>query len=167
MIIHHSTINMQQSTAVLVRAAEDRDVATIAAIVADFARQGHLLPRSMDNIRASLQHWVLAEADGRIIGIGSLFPMGSGLIEIRSIAVLEEYRSLGAGANIVLALVDEAARRGYASVFALTRAVPFFERLGFERTLKDHFPEKVWRDCVICPLYHACDETAVVRRLKF
>ncbi len=167
MIIQHSTLNIQHSVSdMIIRAAHDNDVDDIAAIVADFARQGHLLPRTVDNIRASLQQWMLAEVDGRIVGIGSLFPMGAGLIEVRSIAVLAEYRSLGAGAAIVQALVDEAKRRGYASVFALTRAVPFFERLGFEITLKDNFPEKVWRDCVICPLYHACDETAVVRPLR-
>ncbi len=164
MIIQHSTSNIQQSAVdVLVRAARDDDVPVITAIVADFARQGHLLPRDADNIRASLRQWMLAEVDGRVVGIGSLFPMDSGLIEIRSIAVLQEYRSFGVGAAIVQALADEAQRRGYASVFALTRAVPFFERLGFEVTLKDFFPEKVWRDCVICPLYHACDETAVVK----
>ncbi len=48
-------------------------------------------------------------------------------------------------------------------VFALTRAVPFFEKQGFIITDKDNFPEKVWRDCMICPVRHACDEVAVVK----
>ncbi len=56
--------------------------------------------------------------------------------------------------------------RGIPTVFALTRAVPFFERLGFAVTDKERFPEKVWKDCVVCPLQHACDETAVVMDLR-
>ena len=124
MIIQHSTLNIQHSVSdMIIRATHDNDVDDIAAIVADFARQGHLLPRTVDNIRASLQQWMLAEVDGRIVGIGSLFPMGAGLIEVRSIAVLAEYRSLGAGAAIVQALVDEDKRRGYASVFADRKSV--------------------------------------------
>jgi amino-acid N-acetyltransferase len=147
---------------VAVRPAREADIAAIVAIVAENARQGHLLPRTPENIRASLSAWLVAEVEGRVIGIGSLLVMSPTLAEVRSLAVLPQYRALGAGAAIVRGIVAEARRRGFPTVFALTRAVGFFERLGFTVTIKDRFPEKVWRDCVICPLQHACDETAVV-----
>ncbi len=51
------------------------------------------------------------------------------------------------------------------TVFTLTRAVPFFERCGFRITNKEQFPEKIWKDCHLCPLVHDCDETALIMRL--
>lgn len=153
------------ASAPTVRAATDADVHAIAAIVNEHARQGHLLPRSPDNIRASLSNWLVAEMNGQVVGIGSLVEMSRTLVEVRSLAVLPAYRSYGIGGLIVRGLVAWASRRGYPTIFALTRAVPFFERLGFTVTDKERFPEKVWTDCAVCPLQQCCDETAVVLEL--
>ncbi|NWG22270.1 MAG: GNAT family N-acetyltransferase [Chloroflexi bacterium] len=147
---------------IIVRRAEEEDVEAIVAIVAENARQGHLLPRSAENIRATLPTWLVAEVDGAPAGIGSLVQMNPTLVELRSLAVLPAYRGLRVGQALVRSLVDEAHRQGFKKIFALTRAVPFFVKLGFRITSKDDFPDKVWRDCTICPLQHACDETAVV-----
>jgi amino-acid N-acetyltransferase len=154
-----------RAASIVVRAAVEADVPAIVAIVAENARQGHLLPRSAENIRASLASWQVAEVGGVVVGIGSLLVMTPVLVEIRSLAVLPAFRSLGAGAAVVRGLVAEARRRGFPTVFALTRAVPFFEKQGFAVTGKERFPEKVWRDCVLCPLHDRCDETAVVMEL--
>jgi amino-acid N-acetyltransferase len=148
-----------------VRPAADADVQAIADIVNQHARQGHLLPRSAENIRQSLPNWLVAEVDGIVVGIGSLLEMSLTLVEVRSLAVLPAYRSLGVGGLLVGALVERARQRGIPTVFALTRAVPFFERLGFVVTATERFPEKVWKDCVVCPLQQHCDETAVVLEL--
>jgi amino-acid N-acetyltransferase len=148
-----------------VRPATEADVQAIADIVNEHARQGHLLPRSPENIRSSLANWLVAELGGQVVGIGSLLTMSPTLVEVRSLAVLPAFRSYGIGALIVTGLVDRARERGIPTVFALTRAVRFFERLGFTVTDRERFPEKVWRDCVVCPLQHACDETAVVYEL--
>jgi amino-acid N-acetyltransferase len=149
----------------IVRQAISADVQGIADVVNAHARHGQLLPRSAENIRASLATWLVAEVDGTIVGIGSLLEMSPTLVEVRSLAVLKEYRRYGVGGLLVRALVDRARRRGIPTAFALTRAVPFFERLGFVVTDRARFPEKVWRDCVICPLRDNCDETAVVLEL--
>jgi amino-acid N-acetyltransferase len=153
------------TTAVLVRPATEDDVAAIVRIVAENARQGHLLPRSAENIRASLPTWLVAEVDGQVVGIGSLLAMTPALAEVRSLAVLPTFRSHGVGAAIVLRIAAEARRQHYPTLFALTRAVGFFQKLGFVVTGKERFPEKVWRDCVLCPLQQRCDETAVVMEL--
>ena len=87
-------------------------------------------------------NWMVAEVDGRVVGIGSLLEMGPALVEVRSLAVLPEYRRYGVGGVIVQALVSEAQQRGYPTVFALTRAVSFFERQGFVVTEHERFPEK-------------------------
>jgi amino-acid N-acetyltransferase len=150
------------SPVVMVRLAEAHDIDDIKRVVDENVAQGHLLPRSRENIAQSLSQWLVAVVADRIVGIGSLLEMGPALVEVRSLAVLPEYRSYGVGGEIVKALVQEAQRRGYPTVFALTRAVGFFERLGFVVTEHERFPEKVWRDCVLCPLKDRCDETAVV-----
>lgn len=36
-----------------------------------------------------------------------------------------------------------------------------FTRLGFEVVDKSILPQKIWADCVHCPKYPGCDETAV------
>jgi amino-acid N-acetyltransferase len=157
--IYITTLSASQT---LVRPAVDADVQAIADIVNQHARQGHLLPRSAENIRQSLPNWLVAEVAGVVVGSGSLLEMSPTLVEVRSLAVLPAYRSLGVGALLVNALVERARERGIPTVFALTRAVPFFERLGFVVTATERFPEKVWKDCVVCPLQQHCDETAVV-----
>jgi amino-acid N-acetyltransferase len=166
LVQEQNIITALKAPEVIVRVAGEDDVDAIVAIVAENSRLGHLLPRSADNIRASLPTWRVAEVRGCVVGIGSLLAMNDNLVEVRSLAVLPEYRSAGVGAALVQGLVDEARRRGYVTVFALTRAVNFFLRLGFSITIKDRFPEKVWRDCVVCPLFHACDETAVAMELQ-
>jgi amino-acid N-acetyltransferase len=149
----------------LVRPAAEADVQAIADVVNQHARLGQLLPRGADNIRDSLANWLVAEVDDTIVGIGSLLAMSPTLVEIRSLAVLPAYRKLGVGALLVRELVERARERGIPTVFALTRAVPFFERQGFVVTATERFPEKVWKDCMICPLRERCDETAVVLEL--
>lgn len=159
------SVTLTPATEPVVRPARLDDIEQIAQIVNEHARQGHLLPRSAEHIRATLPDWVVAEFGGAIVGCGSLVTMNPTLVEVRSLAVVPAYRSYGIGGKIVQRLVDMARERGIPTVFALTRAVPFFERQGFHVTNKERFPEKVWRDCAICPLQDRCDETAVALEL--
>jgi len=153
--IRHNTIT--------IRRAALGDAPNIAALVNIGEREGQLLPRSIESIRASIADWIVALDDDRIVGVGSLLEMNPALSEIRSLAVAPEYRQHGIGAQVVNALTALAAERHIPYVFALTRAVLFFEKLGFIITDKENFPEKVWRDCNICPVQFACDEVALVK----
>ncbi|MBI3913431.1 MAG: N-acetyltransferase [Chloroflexi bacterium] len=152
--------------AIIIRRATLADAEQIAALVDLGVSEGQLLPRTPDEIRASIRDWVVAEQDARVIGIGALLEMSAMLAEVRSLVVAPEYRKFGVGARIVHALVEEARTRGIPTVFGLTRAVPFFERLGFAVTDKENFPEKVWRDCIVCPVRFDCDETAMVLEFR-
>jgi amino-acid N-acetyltransferase len=148
---------------ITLRRAMLADAHAIADLVNLGEREGQLLPRSLEFIRASIDDWIVAEDCENIVGAGSLLEMSAELSEVRSLVVAPVYRQNGVGAKIVDALVNEARARGIPTVFALTRAVSFFEKLGFIVTEKENFPEKVWRDCAICPVRHACDEVAVVK----
>ncbi len=121
------------------------------------------LANALESIRASIDDWVVSENDGQLIGVGSLVAMNHTLAEVRSLVVAPEYRKFGVGARIVNALTELARKRNFPAVFTLTRAVLFFEKLGFNITEKENFPEKVWRDCSICPVQFACDEVAMVK----
>ena len=160
-----STISVTTPTVAdtIIRSAKLEDAAQIFELVNYGEREGQLLPRTLDAIQENIGDWIVAASAGDIIGVGSLVEMGPTLVEVRSLAVAPAYRKNGVGATIVEALVSEAQARGIQTVFALTRAVPFFEKAGFRVTEKENFPEKVWRDCLICPVRHACDEVAVVR----
>jgi amino-acid N-acetyltransferase len=161
-LIHDVQATPSQPPLVSMRLAHAADVDAIKAVVDENVALGHLLPRSREHIVAALGNWMVAEVDGQVVGIGSLLEMGPALVEVRSLAVLPAYRRYGVGGEIVKALVAEAQLRGYPTVFALTRAVGVFERMGFVVTEHERFPENVWRDCVLCPLIDRCDETAVV-----
>lgn len=167
-----------------IRPALELDVSAIVALVGANARKGGLLPRSEASIRAHLHNFAVAEAlaqpalEGnadtgsfvpearQIIGCGSLLPMSTTLVELRSLAVDENARGTGIGQRLVDWLVEAARDRKFGTIFALTRAVPFFQRCGFEIVPKELFPEKVWHDCVACPMLANCDEVAVMMTLE-
>jgi len=172
-LIDHSVLPVFSvaTNQIAIRKASHADARAIADLVNLGEREGQLLPRSLASIRASIGDWMVAEDDGAptsrsIIGAGSLLEMSPALSEVRSLVIAPEYRKFGIGGKIVNALVDEARARGIPTVFTLTRAVLFFEKLGFIITEKENFPEKVWRDCSICPVQFACDEVAMVKSVN-
>lgn len=146
----------------ITRKADLADVDAIAALVEQFVKTGDLLPRSAESIRLSINDWVLAELNGEIVGIGSLLQYTPLLAEVRSLAMLEKAQGYGFGRKIVNDLVEMARQRQIPTLFALTRAVPFFIKCGFTVTEKERFPEKIWHACRLCPIQENCDEIAVV-----
>jgi len=149
-----------------IRPARPEDIPGILALVNDHARRGDLLPRTADSIRDTLPDWLIAKDEsGEIVAVGSLYFYSPALAEVRSLAVIDRAKGGGWGSTLVKGLIIEARRRGVVTLFALTRAVSFFQRAGFHISDRQRFPEKVWRDCVNCPLIDRCDETAVVLHL--
>ncbi len=149
-----------------VRKARPEDVPGILALVNEHARRGDLLPRTAASIHDTLADWLIAKDDaGELVACVSLYPYSPVLAEVRSLAVHDRAKGGGWGSTLLKALVLEARRRGVVTLFALTRAVGFFQKGGFHISARERFPEKVWRDCVNCPLLDRCDETAVVLHL--
>lgn len=137
----------------------------IYALVEKNVRRQSLLPRSRKSIESSLQNFVVALVEGEVVGCGSLLDYGDGLVEIRSLAIGDDWNGKGIGSGIIRRLVENARSLGCQTVFALTTAVPLFQRCDFEIVQRDCFPDKVIRFCAACPKLHACDETAVVFQL--
>jgi amino-acid N-acetyltransferase len=150
---------------VVCRKAQPADIEALYELIRGYAEQGIMLPRTREMLREAMDAFIVAIADGRIVGCGSLCRLGQDLVEIRSLGVSEGYKGLGIGKRIVALLEQEAKAQGIPKLMALTYEVAFFERNGFTVVDKEIFPEKVWRDCVNCPKQHCCDEIAVLKRL--
>lgn len=150
-----------------IRSATLTDLRAIVRLVNDHARRGDVLPRSALSIRDTLDDWLVGEDEaGRIVACVSMLHYSPALAEVRSLAVHDDVKGEGWGRTIVKALIAQARHRRVPKLFALTRAVPFFEKAGFSITTKERFPEKVWRDCFVCPVKDHCDETAVVLQMS-
>ncbi|GAA0786767.1 GNAT family N-acetyltransferase [Marinobacterium sediminicola] len=72
---------------------------------------------------------VLALVNGQPVGTGRVLEDG----HIGRIAILEAFRGLGIGAQVVVALVDAAQKAGCTRVYlgSQTHAVEFYRKLGF------------------------------------
>jgi amino-acid N-acetyltransferase len=145
-----------------IRRARANDAGAIHQLVAHYAEQGLLLPRSEEEIRHNIGHFLVQEERLYIIGCLSLESYGADLAEIRSIAVSPERRGEGLGASLVEFALLEALRRGIARVFAVTHAPQFFEQQGFVASSRESLTEKIERDCRKCPKQRSCKLVAVV-----
>jgi len=163
MIRHSSPAGDAQ---VICRNAVVEDVEPLYLMIEEYAQRGIMLPRSRQALTRQIDQFVIAEIEGRFVGCGSLFKLGNDLVEIRSIGLNDEGKGKGIGSMILAKLVEEARNQKIPKVMALTYAVDFFLRNGFEVVEKEIFPEKVWTDCVNCKKQHACDEIAVLKMLN-
>ncbi|SHE10369.1 Amino-acid acetyltransferase [Chlamydia abortus] len=151
--------------AVICRKAAEHDLDALYQLIDGYAQQGIMLPRSKELLKYSLDSFVIAEEEGRLLGCGSLCQLGQELVEIRSLGVAEGCKGRGIGRKLVEYLIREARERKIPKIMALTYEVAFFEKMGFTVVPKDIFPEKVWTDCIHCKKQHCCDEIAVLKRL--
>ncbi|MHB8412753.1 MAG: GNAT family N-acetyltransferase [Candidatus Acidiferrales bacterium] len=144
------------------RRARLADAPQINALIAHYAAQGILLPRTEENVREHARGFLVLEEKGQIAGCVSLENYGTELAEIRSLAVDPEIRGQGLGARLVQYALTEARRRKIARVFAVTHAPEFFVRQGFDTSSRCALPEKIARDCSACPKARRCRLVAVI-----
>ncbi|MBK8901309.1 MAG: argininosuccinate synthase [Anaerolineaceae bacterium] len=149
-----------------IRPAHTQDIPHILALLNEHVRRGDVLPRTAQSIHDTLPDWLVGiDADEELVACVSLLYYNAVLAEVRSLAVADKVKGQGWGRSIVKAIIAQAKLQQVPTLFALTRAVPFFQKMGFTISSRELFPEKVWRDCQVCPLLKNCDETAVVLHL--
>ena len=149
----------------LYRKAVLGDVEEIHQIINKCAEDGLMLPRSRNMLYESIRDFVLVEAAGAVVAAGALHILWEDLAEVRALAVKDDYLKQGLGRGIVDRLVQEAKDLGCRQVFALTYQPGFFVKCGFELVSKDLLPHKVWKECINCPKFPNCDESAVILNL--
>jgi amino-acid N-acetyltransferase len=153
-------------TDIRMRKAHVGDVTAIHALLRESAEKRQLLPRALTHLYRHIRDFYVAErVDGRVVACCGLAVIWEDLAEICSLVVEDSFRRRGIGRRIVCLCLDEAAVLGVRRVFALTYRESFFRNLGFAQVDKDVLPQKVWVDCMHCPKYPDCDETAVLLHL--
>ena len=150
------------------RSARMSDAAAVHRVIAHYAGEGVLLPRTEAEIRHHISRFlVLVEkrnGEERVLGCVALEPYGADLAEVRSLAVAPDARGQGrnVGDRLMKAAMDTARRRKIARLFAVTHRPDFFSRYGFVPGPRQAVPEKVERDCVGCPKERKCTLVATV-----
>jgi amino-acid N-acetyltransferase len=150
----------------MIRKARISDVKLIHALLAHFAGQGLLLPRSLSALYDQLRDFAVFEAeDGKFAGMVALNICWENLAEIRSLSVCEEHQGRGIGRQLVEYCLSEAITLGIYRIFTLTYQPGFFEKLNFRHVDKSMLPHKIWAECVKCPKFPDCDESAMLMEL--
>ena len=139
------------------------DVEEIYTLVANYANEGVMLARSRNTLYETLRDMVVAEDNGRIIGVGALHITWDAMAEVRTMAVAPDFTRRGIGAQIVRRLLEEGRAIGVKKFFTLTYRPGFFQTLGFVTVSKDKLPQKIWKECIDCPKFPDCDEIAMVK----
>ena len=122
-------------SALVVRRATTADVKAIRELVDTYAGDGQkLLRKATVTLYESVQEFVVAEADGEIVGCGALHVLWEDLAEVRTVAVRPGSIRTGVGSAILASLLERAAELGIKRVFCLTFAMDFFARHGFDGT---------------------------------
>lgn len=148
-----------------IRKAKLSDVAELHRLINYYAGERIMLPRTLTDLYENVWEFSVAEDDGRLLGCGALKLYNQEVAEIRSLCVNQTLQSKGIGREIADELLNEAEAFGLKTVFALTVAPAFFEKLGFREVPRERFPTKVWRDCLSCTRYSNCNEKAVTMEL--
>jgi len=147
----------------MIRKARMSDVKGIQQLIAEYARKGDMLPRSLADIYENLRdYFVFEEVGGELAGSAAIHIMWEDLAEVRSLAVREGKMRRGIGTQLVESCISEAIVLGIDRVFALTYKPEFFEKLGFHVVDKAELPQKIWTDCLKCSKFPDCDEVALV-----
>lgn len=148
----------------VVRKARLQDAERIFRLVNSLSNDGTLLRRSYAEICENVRDFTVAETnEGEFLGCGALHLYGPHLAEVRSIVVRPEAKGQGAGGRLLRALLVEAEENGVSCVCLFTRLPDFFGHFAFRVVDRTALPDKIYKDCQMCPRLYACDEVAMAR----
>jgi amino-acid N-acetyltransferase len=131
------------------------------ALIAAHREEGHLLPRTREDLAAHAARFVVAMSGRRMVGCAELAPLSPQIGEVRSLVVRDAVRHLGVGTAIVEELRRRARRQGLEKLCAFTHAPGYFIPMGFSIVPHLWLPEKIFTDCVHCPLFRRCGQFAM------
>ncbi len=132
------------------RVAQPADAFGIAALIAQFTADGSLLPRSVADVMACIDSYVIVPSpNGEVLACAALFEYSPSLAEVGSVAVSKAAQGHGLGTVVVRAVERLARLRGHRELFAISLADHFFGHLGYRAATLDRYPEKIARYAVI------------------
>jgi amino-acid N-acetyltransferase len=151
---------------ITLRPAAPIDARKLHALVSANREEGHLLPRTLEELSLHAERFVVAVRARRIVGCAELAPLSPHVAEVRSLAVERTQRSGGIGTLLVDELRRRARRDGYEKLCAFTHTPGYFIHMGFSIVPHLWLTEKVFTDCVTCPLFRRCGQYAMVLPLE-
>ena len=149
-----------------VRRARLAEATAIAELNNGYADEALMLRRTPESVALAIDDYVVAVTPrGTVVGCGALKEYSPSVAEVAAIAVAREAHGRGLGRQIVAAVESLALKRGIRDVLALTLEPAFLDALGYARTDKARYPEKIGRDCAGCARRSTCAEVCVAKRL--
>jgi amino-acid N-acetyltransferase len=145
---------------VVLRPAQPEDLADVLALLEQAG-----LP--VAGVEESFERFVVAEHDGRIVGVAGLEVHGSdGLL--RSVAVADDWRGRGLGGALTEEILLRCSRDGLTAVYLLTEtAASFFPRYGFVRIERESASDAVKQSAEfreLCPSSSVAMKRELTRR---
>lgn len=150
---------------VTVQKATLEDAEAIHAIIEKTRERNFMLSRPLGEIFEHIREFSVAKAGGEVVGCVALHIYWKDIAEVRTLAVLPKYRRKGIGTKLAGYAMKEAKKLGIPQVFTLTTVGSFFENLSFKKVERNTLPMKIWADCIRCPYFANCIESAYVKEL--
>lgn len=142
------------------------EIVVMKALLDEAAAEGQVLPRRLaEMFENARDFFVYVDSTGVVGGLTALHIDLVDLAEVRSLVVRADLRGAGIGRRLVEAALEEARQMEIERVYTFTRIPEFFARLGFIEVDRAELPYKAFKDCLQCPLFPGCDETALIRDL--
>jgi amino-acid N-acetyltransferase len=117
---------------VKIRAAKTSDIKAIRTIIDTYSLQRRLLSKETVMLYEDVQEFFVAEKNNTIIGCGALHVLWEDLGEVRTVAVIEDFRGQKIGHQIMNAIIERAQSLGLRRLFCLTFETDFFGKHGFK-----------------------------------
>jgi amino-acid N-acetyltransferase len=149
-----------------IRPATLTDIPVLLKLINAYAKGGIMLPRTEFEMAENIRDFVVAIDEARLVGCGALHFYTPTSGEIRSLAVEPGLKTRGIGRSLVEVLETQAREHDLHSLFAFTYVDGFFRKMGYEEVDRGELPLKAWKDCLRCPKFQACDEIAMLKRIK-
>ncbi|MED5418060.1 MAG: GNAT family N-acetyltransferase, partial [Verrucomicrobiota bacterium] len=126
-----------------VRALREDDVPELLAMIGRSVRASHLVPRDYDEILEKAEDFLILCVDDNVVGCVALHRYEEHPAEVACLYVKQSHEGLGYGRALVESVEERARGLGISSVFVFTsRAVPFFENLGYDLASMDIVPNE-------------------------
>jgi amino-acid N-acetyltransferase len=147
---------------IVLRTAGASDAKKLYALIQANLEEGHLLPRTLEELAIHAERFVVAVKARKVVGCAELAPLSPHVAEVRSLAVDSAARGSRVGVMMVDELRLRARREGYEKLCAFTHAPRYFIHMGFSIVPHLWLTEKVFTDCVKCPQFRQCGQYAMV-----
>jgi amino-acid N-acetyltransferase len=161
-----ATSACESGEAAAIRRATVADAPAIHALINANLAEGHLLPRTAEDVTRRAARFLVVTIDGAVVGCAELAPLSRAVAEVRSLVVDASCRSRGFGSRIVEELNRWAVQEGFSTLCAFTHNAAHFVRLGFSIVPHPWLPEKIATDCVGCPKFRQCTQYAMALPLR-